>query len=221
MTRRGDDSTPDERSIELTLDLFNEHDTDALAKIVEAEDTLPKGYFSELSWAVSSNERASAAGSLEEQRRLRREALQPYIEWNRDAFSNGWLMSWAIRLSGVLIGNVQLWPTENPSEFEMGFWITSTHKRKGYMSRVANWIADVAFSHLEANRVIITTTDTNTQVLEFARALGFSDEGIDDDHLQCGLRPKQITSVRKFSKSNPLRGVGVLGIRAPKSLRGD
>lgn len=91
---------------------------------------------------------------------------------------------------------------EVPS-FEIGYWLHTSFTGKGYITEAVNGICHFAFTHLQANRLLIRCDSENVRSTAVARRCGFSFEGThlhdSRDHLTNAL-----ASTHYFSKlANP------------------
>ncbi|GGE54324.1 GNAT family N-acetyltransferase [Priestia taiwanensis] len=63
-------------------------------------------------------------------------------------------------------------------KFEIGYWIHSAYRNKGYMTEAVEGLCTFAFSKLQAKRLEIRCDSTNTASRNVAKRLEFTLEGI-------------------------------------------
>jgi len=61
--------------------------------------------------------------------------------------------------------------------FEVGYWVNQKHSGQGLMTEGVKALADHAIESLKANRVFLTTDESNTKSSKLAERAGFEYEG--------------------------------------------
>jgi len=62
-------------------------------------------------------------------------------------------------------------------KFEIGYWLSTQHCGKGYMTEAVDRITDFAIQELQANRIEIRVDSRNDRSIRIAERLGFTLEG--------------------------------------------
>jgi RimJ/RimL family protein N-acetyltransferase len=76
--------------------------------------------------------------------------------------------------SGDLVGGAGLHRTEDPSRFEIGYWVHTRRTGKGYATTAARALTDAAFRYLaNASQIVIRMDVGNAASASVPRKLGF------------------------------------------------
>ncbi|HZC06819.1 MAG TPA: GNAT family N-acetyltransferase [Ktedonobacterales bacterium] len=82
------------------------------------------------------------------------------------------------RSTGRLVGNIGLMVRSwEIGSFEIGYWLRTSATGHGYMSNAVRLVADFAFDHLDAHRVMIRCDAENARSAAVPTRLGFTLEG--------------------------------------------
>ena len=82
------------------------------------------------------------------------------------------------RDTGAFLGSIMLRPKDWAIPFfEIGYWLRTTAEGHGYMSEAVQLLIDFAFTHLQAQRVMLRIDARNRRSLALAHRLGFVREG--------------------------------------------
>ncbi len=80
-----------------------------------------------------------------------------------------------ICLEGQIIGGLSLsfinWTIRR---MNIGYWCSINHQRQGYVTEALNGLADFAFVHLKAQKLLIVCDSQNTKSIKVAERSGFS-----------------------------------------------
>ncbi len=89
-------------------------------------------------------------------------------------WSNDVAFTWAVRSpSGALLGMID-WRTRG----DVGFWMGSDHRRKGYMLEALTTVCDWVFAERGASRIVWEAKPGNDASARVARAAGFRYAGL-------------------------------------------
>jgi ribosomal-protein-serine acetyltransferase len=103
---------------------------------------------------------------------LRQVLAQGEEDFNAD---RNWDYSIFEERSGDLVGGAGLHRTEDPSCFEIGYWVHSHRTRRGYASSAAGALVEAAFRHLSnASQIVIRMDVANLASASVPPKLGFS-----------------------------------------------
>ena len=110
-----------------------------------------------------------------------------------------WLLLF-LKGTETLIGGSGLHrPDWSVPSFEIGYWLHSQHTGQGYMTEAVQAICQLAFTHLDAQRLFIRCDSENKASAAVARRCGFTFEGT---HLHDSRHhiTKELTSTHFFSR---------------------
>ncbi|MFD1677503.1 GNAT family N-acetyltransferase [Alicyclobacillus fodiniaquatilis] len=83
------------------------------------------------------------------------------------------------KASGLFVGSCQLLGIQwRVKRFEIGYWITDSASKKGYMTEAVHQLTDLAFRHFGANRVELRCDSKNGASRKVAERCGYHLEAI-------------------------------------------
>ncbi len=101
-----------------------------------------------------------------------------YLFDKEEQTEKGTKIEYGIYLGREYIGNVSIFDisTKNKSG-EIGYWLSSSHARHGYMTEAVKTLEKEAFENLELNRVQIKCDERNIASAGVAKKCGYKYEG--------------------------------------------
>jgi RimJ/RimL family protein N-acetyltransferase len=103
---------------------------------------------------------------------LRQVLVQGEEDFNAD---RNWDYTIFEKLSGDLVGGVGLHRTEDPSSFEIGYWVHTHRTRRGYATIATCALVEAAFRYLsDASQIVIRMDVANLASASVPPKLGFS-----------------------------------------------
>jgi ribosomal-protein-serine acetyltransferase len=87
-------------------------------------------------------------------------------------------IEYGLYVNNEYIGNISLFSIDKKNKSaEMGYWLSSTHTRNGYMSEAIKLLEEEAFETLKLNRIKIKCDEVNEASYGIAKKCGYKYEG--------------------------------------------
>ena len=106
------------------------------------------------------------------------EDTMKYLFEKEEKTKKGKMIEYGLYVDGQYIGNIALFDIDKKNKSaEIGYWLSSSHARKGYMTEAVKLLEKEGFENLGLNRIRIKCDERNKASAGVAKKCGYKFEG--------------------------------------------